>query len=69
MVKQLGEDIDIIETSAKDNSNVNSAFMMLARKALKRQLILQKKADEKSSTKRALEREKQKHLGRSSSFN
>jgi hypothetical protein len=36
MVKQLGEDIDIIETSAKDNSNVNSAFMMLARKALKR---------------------------------
>ncbi len=36
VVKELGEDIDIIETSAKDNSNVNSAFMMLARKALKR---------------------------------
>ena len=31
VVKELGEDIDIIETSAKDNSNVNSAFMMLAR--------------------------------------
>jgi GTPase SAR1 family protein len=36
MVKELGDDIDLIETSAKDNSNVNNAFMMLARKALKR---------------------------------
>ena len=35
-INELGEDIELIETSAKDNSNVTGAFTMLARKALGR---------------------------------
>ena len=40
MVKVLGDDIDHIETSAKDNSNVAAAFAKLAGKALTRQASL-----------------------------
>ena len=32
----LGDDIEIIETSAKDATNVNDAFAALAKKALER---------------------------------
>ena len=35
-VSELGDDIDLIETSAKDSVNVEKAFIELARKALKR---------------------------------
>ena len=36
VVKELGPDIELVEASAKDNQNVTSAFMALARKALHR---------------------------------
>ena len=35
-VKDLGNDIEHMETSAKDNTNVNQAFARLAQKALLR---------------------------------
>ena len=38
--------------------NVEKAFIELARKALHRQYEMQKKVDENSSSKRALERER-----------
>ena len=36
-VKDLGQDIDHLETSARDNTNVATAFTKLAAKALNRQ--------------------------------
>ena len=36
VVKELGPDIELVEASAKDNQNVTSAFMALAKKALHR---------------------------------
>ncbi len=35
--ENIGESIEHIETSAKDNVNVTDAFIQLAKKALKRQ--------------------------------
>ena len=62
-VRDLGPDIEHLETSAKDCQNVEEAFHMLARKALSRQMEIQKKVDENSSAKRAMEREKIKQRG------
>ena len=36
VVRELGPDIELVEASAKDNQNVTSAFMDLAKKALHR---------------------------------
>ena len=36
VVRELGPDIELVEASAKDNQNVTSAFMALAKKALHR---------------------------------
>ena len=40
VVDELGPDIDLVESSAKDNQNVTTAFMALAKKALHRQLSM-----------------------------
>ena len=58
VVRNLGADIEYIETSAKDNVNVSIAFEKLAEKALNRQMEMQSKIDQNNSTTRALEREK-----------
>ena len=59
-VADLGPDIDHVEASAKDNQNVTSAFMALAKKALHRQLSMQHKSDSGSSTRNKQERERLK---------
>lgn len=58
----MGNDIEHMETSAKDNSNVNQAFARLAQKALLRQQYLQKKTDEGTGGANAAERERLKKL-------
>lgn len=57
-VKNLGPEIEYIETSAKENVNVGIAFEKLAEKALNRQMEMQQKMDQNNSTTRALERER-----------
>ena len=57
-VKNLGPDIEYIETSAKENTNVSIAFEKLAEKAFNRQMEMQSKIDQNNSTTRALERER-----------
>ena len=57
-VKDLGDGIEHIETSAKDNTNVAKAFTALAQKALIRQQQLQKKSNDDNPGKSAAERER-----------
>ena len=62
VVKEMGDEILHVETSAKDNVNVANAFSQLAKQALKRQQSITRKADDSSSSKRAFERERLKQL-------
>ena len=54
--------IEFMETSARDNQNIEEAFMKLASKALKRQVEMQKYMDASQELSRQLEREKNKRL-------
>ena len=56
--------LEFLETSARDNKNVEEAFYKLATKALKRQQEMQKLMDENQEAQRALEREKNRRLGK-----
>ena len=52
------------EASAKTNLNVDQAFIKLAEAALKRQEELQKAMDDNLSSKKALDRERNRKLGK-----
>jgi predicted kinase len=52
-----------VETSAKNNMNVEQAFIKLAEKALARQEEMSRKMEEHTQSQRAIEREKNKKLG------
>lgn len=51
-----------METSARDNKNVEEAFIKIAARALKRQNEMQRRMDENQEVQRQLEREKNKRL-------
>lgn len=53
-----------IETSAKENKNVEAAFKQLARMAIKRQEEMSKKIEDQQSNERERERQKRQTLGR-----
>jgi len=52
-----------VETSAKNNTNVEQAFIKLAEKALARQEEMSRRMEEHTHSQRAIEREKNKKLG------
>lgn len=49
-----------LETSAKDNKNVEEAFAELASQAIKRQAEMQKSLDQSQETMRQIDRENRK---------
>ena len=53
-----------IETSAKDNYNVEKAFVSLAKQAIERQALVSKKVDDIQSSDRARDRLKKSQLSR-----
>ena len=57
-----GINVNFIETSAKDNVNVETAFVTLAEQALKRQAELQTTLEASQTTMREIEREKRLKL-------
>lgn len=63
VINDLGLECEHAETSAKDSSNIESAFKALAEKALARQMEMQEKVVKNNSAKRALEKERLKQLG------
>ena len=58
------EGMEFLETSARDNINVEDAFAQLAQQALKRQAEMQRNLDASQETMRQIERENRLKLQR-----
>ena len=56
--------MEFLETSARENTNVEDAFVALATQALKRQAEMQRNLDASQETMRQIERENRLKLSR-----